>query len=244
MIEYLENAFNIPPIFIVLCYALGTAVVIGIGHWTRIIALGRYQKQNLWNIVGAWMLRAFVSIILFSFSVQIGYWSAYIGQPDKPSYMAELCILASVSLLYIYSVLRKEYFQEVTLKYCKEIGLVCLYLAVSCILWLASIFVFLFAQIAIASLPSMFAGIFDPVRDAVIILVSLWLMPFIYWFNKGKDLQEKEPSKTPEHYKFHHVLWPFIVAIFFFILPLFVEKVASSGKIEEMMNAKPPLERI
>lgn len=242
MIEFLQSTFTIPPVMPVLSYALGTGIFIGLGQWSRAVALGNYDGQTLWSTIGAWMVRAWIVVILFSLSIQTGLWQGY--KPANAFYAPELLILSFVSAVYLYIKLQKHHFKEALRRYFREIAYLCAFLFIAGLIWLGTVFVFMAVNIGvvklIAVIPAL-GAVLDPVRDAVMVSGALWLFPFIYWYQKA---EKKEASQKPGHYKFHHILWPIVVGLFFFILPLFIEKMVTSEKYHDMLDAKPPLERV
>lgn len=84
----------------------------------------------------------------------------------------------------------------------------------------------------------------DAFQVSVMATGLIALSPFHIWYKKAKEGAELGQLETPRHYKFHHILWPFIVGLLLFILPLFMEKIADSDKLHALMNAKPSLERV
>lgn len=87
-------------------------------------------------------------------------------------------------------------------------------------------------------------GALDPNRDAVMVVGLLWLFPFIHWYQKSQKPGIYDQIKAPEHYKFYMLLWPIVIGLLFFIMPLFAQKLVTSDKFQDMLNAKPPLERV
>lgn len=243
MLEFLEDTFKIPFIFVILCYALGTGVFIGTGQWARLIAKGGYDGQNVWRFIGGWMVRGWVWVILFALSIQFGLWPEY--KPENPSYTAELIILAIVVVIFTAFQLKKG---NLLRAYKAEIIKHGIYSALAILIWGLTIGIFFLINASSYWLTlnvPFFEGVLDPSRDAAMVIGLLWLLPFIQWYQKGKIAQNwHDNAKAPQHYKFYMLLWPIIIGLFFFILPLFAQKVITSEKFQEALNAKPPLERV
>ncbi|MFP4313812.1 MAG: hypothetical protein ACLFR0_05740 [Alphaproteobacteria bacterium] len=247
MIADIISAFQIPPVILVLCYALGTAVFIGLAQWSRERALYFRASQSKWAFISAWMVRGFIAVIFFSVSVQGGLWEGYIPHPENPSLVAELVLLIVITVLYLGIQTRRKGMKDAFYETGLEVPRVLAFMALFVLIWAASSLLFLVLfnlhTGLVFALPAL-EGILEPMRDIVLVIGMIWLLPYMYWYQRSRQLYREDHQTPPKLYKFHTLLWPIVIGLVFFIMPLFFEQVARAGKLQEMMNTKPPLERI
>ena len=236
-----EILTHTPYIALVLCYALGSAIYIGLAQWTRAIAHGNYNQKTPFQTITPWLKAAFVTVLLASLVRQTIYL-----QSNSSEYIAEIIVLAFIMLAFTLKqkYLHKNAAPEIcahALTFLKLTGLYCLFTS---LLWAVLMGFFLLTLLLVQSVNYLLPLAIDGLQVSVMATALLALSPLYIWYKKSKDRAAQDRLQTPDHYKFHHILWPFIVGLFLFILPLFIEKVAASDKFHDMMNAKPALQRV
>lgn len=232
---------HIPYILLILCYALGSGIYIGLAGWTRAIAYGHYNHKTPFQTVTPWLKAAFVTVLLASLLRQ-----AFYIQGGLSDYYAEIVVLVIIALSFILKqkFLHKNSAREINrnvLAFMKLTGLFCFFTS---FLWAILMGFFLLSVLLVQGINSFLPLTINAFQISVMATGLLALSPFHIWYKKAKKGAAAGSLQTPEHYKFHHILWPFIVGLLLFILPLFMEKVAGSDKFHEMMNAKPALQRV
>ena len=233
---------HVPFIALILCYALGSALYIGLADWSRSIARGQYNGYNAFHTIFPWIKAALITVILASLMRQIA------DHPyDLRGYLTEI-VLLTLSAFAFYLKLRtvntgveRPPIMQNLMLFLKRVAAYCF---LTLALWALLIAVFLTSfwglQIINAAVPMAI----NTAQTAIIItgLLSLW--PFVVWYNKAQNRGRSGQITIPERYRFHSILWPYILGLLLFILPLFLDKVASSDKFKQMINASPALQRV
>lgn len=232
---------HVPYLALVLCLALASGIYIGLAQWTRGIAHGQYNHKTAFQTISNWLKTAFVTVLLISLLRQ-----ALMIEHDEASYHIEMILLATLSFLFVLKrkLIHKENALQITENaayFLKLTGLYCLFTG---LLWTFLMCFFLLSLMLVHTISAALPLAINAFQVSVMATGLIALAPFHVWYKTAKAEAKAGRVKTPEHYRFHQILWPFIVALFLFILPLFMEKVATSDKFHEMMNAKPPLERV
>ena len=233
---------HVPFIALILCYALGSALYIGLADWSRSIARGQYNGYNAFHTILPWIKAALITVILASLMRQIA------DQPyDIRAYLSEILLLMLSAFVFylkhrtVNTGVERPPIMHNLILFLKRVAAYCF---LTLALWALLIAVFLTSfwglQIINAALPM--AG--NTAQAAIIItgLLSLW--PFIVWYNKAQNRAQSGQITIPERYRFHSILWPYILGLLLFIFPLFLDKVASSDKFKQMINASPALQRV
>jgi hypothetical protein len=167
-------------------------------------------------------------------------------QGNVSNYSAEIIVLAILATAFVLKqkFLHKNTAREISanaLTFMKLTGLYCIFTS---LLWALLMGFFLLSLLLVQAINFLLPLAIDAFQISVMATGLLALSPFHIWYKKAKEGAAEGRLQTPEHFKFHHILWPFIVGLLLFILPLFMEKVAGSDKFHEMMNAKPALQRV
>lgn len=238
----LDINFQIPLIFVLLCFTLGTAVFYGLGHWCVIVKNGVYEGQSISSIISKWLLRGVVIVLFFPIFVKF----YTIGQPDPYfSVVSEISAL----ILILASFIAYQYFKnhlktrQVLEKIAFE-GIKHLQLFLSIVvIWGGSVFIGL-AVYLLSAKASAILPVFEPPRDTAMVVAGMWLIPFVVLYQNIQNKSEAGQIKIPDHFKFYMLLGPILLGMLLFMVPLMVEKYIHSDKFHDMMNRKPPLERV
>lgn len=241
MAESFEFLNHVPYIALVLCVALTSGIYIGLAEWTRGIAHGHYNHKTPFQTITPWLKIAFTTVVLASLMRQ-----AFFLNNALSSYITEsmLLVLLIIAFLIKRKLIRRDTNAQLTRNTLQTMQKIALYCAFTITLWIILMGFFFTNLIIVQLLNSALPLTINALQLSVMATGLLSLMPFYFWYTKAKEGEKKGHLKTPEHYKFHHILWPYIVGLFIFILPLFMEKIAASEKYHAMMNTKQYLELI
>lgn len=220
--------FNIPPMLIMLCAAMGAAAFFAphLWLWQRV----RGQRGEFLGFrVFALMMGALFSVSLFSlirgfydglgvlpleafvvFALSAGAF-VYLG---AQGYGPGVCILrAARGWLMMNMQLAVLMLVTIVLVQAVMVGLF-----------------FLNARLETA--------VFNPVREAAFTGGVFWLVALYGLFRAVRAADQPDPA-----FKFHHVLWPLALGLFLLMIPMLVQHLAVSEKFYDMMHRPPRLQK-
>jgi len=104
------------------------------------------------------------------------------------------------------------------------------------------VFGFMLVTAAIIGLFAAVNAFFDvvliPVRESVFITGAIWIA-VLYRLHVSVQRQNSGEEKEA----FHRLLWPFVLGLFFWMLPLLLNELARSEEFYEMFHRAPSLQR-
>lgn len=237
-----DLGFQIPVIFVLLCFTLGTSVFYGLAHWCVLVQQGNYEGQSISSIISKWLLRGMIIVLFFPIFVKF----YTIGQSDPDfSITSEVSALILIFMAFIaYQCRRNNLKLRQAVERCAFEGIKHLQLFLSIIvIWGVSACLGI-AVYMMSTQAALFLPVFDPPRDTAMVVTGAWLLPFIILYQKIIKQSEAGQIKTPDHFKFYMLLGPVLLGMLLFMVPLMVEKYIHSDKFHDLMNKKPPLERV
>ncbi|MCB1563439.1 MAG: hypothetical protein KDJ75_07690 [Alphaproteobacteria bacterium] len=222
----IETFFQVPLIFRALCYLGGMALFLSelIWLWHQSRPGATSKTRTLPGTASLWSLRLLAALAIVSLLAMISGFRSVEGFHEV---FPELALLALIGCAFLLvrrgrgenaKAALKDLPRE-TLKALGVLGAALAGWAVSIALgW--SVFQGL----------SLFAA---PPWIAIFIIGLLWNGPLIALFFKIRN-HERAP-------KFQDLLWPVLLAYLLIMLPDFAEHLANSDKIQNLLNAPPPL---
>jgi len=237
-----DFGFQIPVIFVLLCFTLGTSVFYGLAHWCVVVQKGSYEGQGISSIISKWLLRGMIIVLFFPIFVKF----YTIGQSDPDfsiaSEVSALILIFTAFMFYQYRrnhLMPRQLLEKTAFEGIKHLQL---FLSII-VIWGISACLGL-AVYLMSAKAALFLPVFDPPRDTAMVVTGAWLLPFIILYQKIIKQSEAGQIKTPDHFKFYMLLGPILLGMLLFMVPLMVEKYIHSDKFHDMMNRKPPLERV
>lgn len=218
--------FQVPLIFRALCYLGGMALFLSelVWLWRQSGPGATGKTRTLPGTAALWTLRLLAALAIVSLLAMLSGL-----RPVTHSYelFPELALLALIGAVF-FLVCRKRgegarnALKNLPREALKALGVLSAALAG----W----------AVSIALGWSVFQGIAvfaAPPWVAIFIIGLLWNAPLIALFFKIRN-HESAP-------KFHDLLWPVLLAYLLIMLPDFAEHLANSDKIQDLLNAPPPL---
>ena len=97
------------------------------------------------------------------------------------------------------------------------------------------VFVFMLATAVIIGL---FTAVNIPVRESVFVTGAVWIAAL---YKLHVSVQRQNSGKEKE--AFHRLLWPLVLGLLFWMLPLLLNELIHSEGFPEMLHRSPPLQR-
>lgn len=196
--------------------------------WQWRLYSGEGSIGALGRTVNMWLLRILVAVTLGSLVFMV------IQKPDNPvAFIPELSLLFLIAALYSMARADKSLarvLKDLPLELFKVIGV-----AIACLAgWALSLGLGWLVFTLVAKLPG------NPDALAVVVIGLLWNAPLVLLY---RGIQTKSKN-VPDGMKFYKLLWPVLAAYLLIMLPEFIELVANAPKIQQMMQAGPPLQRV
>ena len=221
-----------PPLFFILSFWTGSALLLGVFMWLRDVHNGKYDGESLQHVVGTWLARGlFLTIIT---SLLSGYITTNGSGNDNPAhYWPELLMLgAFISGIALYNRAQPQTGKDFTRIILLEVFQALFLAIVILMVWSLSYLIHLSMMV----INSPFAAFANPLRDAIIVVGTLWIMPFTVLFMRAKNKSQKGEITLPQNFRFQNILWPILLSLIIFMLPLLIETFLHSAKYKKMMN--------
>ena len=219
-----EGAFITPPLFSVLCVALGAAVLTSPYLW--FYRCGRNKavlEQSFGVFVFGCMMSVLFSVALYSFLNGLVMHSGLLWP--------ELCCMLLLALgAFVYFRVQGMVFQEIPVRVLRLWFLSNLQVAGLG----AAVFVFGLSLILAVSFVFSYAAVGE-----VTFLVGVLLIGGLYMLHAR--LRRLYPD---QRLKFHQILWPLALGIFLLMVPMLVQNFVNSEKFQQSLHAPPRLQRI
>lgn len=227
----IEESFNLPPLFILICMGLGLAVFFAPHVWLlRLIRAGDQILPSLGQQAFAMAMSVFFTVAVLSL-----LWVQFEGQGS--SVIEIFVIVALYGGAHIQAHCAGTEPLRIPLKiiwgwFSKNLQVMLMALAGFALIQ-GLLLVFAFANIQSGDI------LFAPVREATFFTGVFWI-GMLYFLYK---LAQKR-GVLPEGTVFHRLLWPLVLGLFLIMLPLLVQEVATSDSFRVMMDAPRPLQKV
>lgn len=230
-----------PIVYFALSFWTGSAVLISLYIWLRDVGQGITAAGTLKQTVITALARGLTLTILSILFVAV----IHTGDLDPVQYWPELALFAV--LLTAFSLHVTKGHGDKT-----KIWLHALLIETFQLTFLTIMIVLLWMLSALLGLAVMYISTillntvlggfipFQPLRDAVMVVGLIWLLPFVFGFQTAQKKEQAGIITLPEHFKFYKILWPILLAIGLFMIPLLIEHILQKGDLEAMRNIPRP----
>lgn len=226
--------FYIPPLFQILCFFIGSAALLVPFLWLWHVRTSEEggELKTLGQLAYTTMMRAFFLVVLFSLVRGLVVTEDVVLLPEIV--FSVLMILGFVGHLYLqkradFSIpfLWTASLYEIR----RQLMLVLVILMIE-ILSFLTVFILVYGVMLLPGI-----GV-NPLELAIFMVGVFWLGGLYLFFSK---VQKLCPERFPEYFSYYKLLWPIVVGLLFFMLPLLLYDIAHSEKAREQLMRPPPL---
>lgn len=259
----MPETIDIPFFLFIIAFWLGNALFFGTFLWLHDIKKALNNKKNskentnqptietsglktIKQELKGWCIRGIWLSLITSIYFNIQFPNT---QPES-TYWPEMLILTAVSILYcikIYHSKNKNAPQASKTVFWEIFQHILMALSVMA-LWAASLicaYIIMHISIMISMSDIGKTLPLHPIRDAVLCLGFIWLSPYIWLYRCIRTCSENhEKNKTLppplssalEKFSLQQILWPLLIGLLLFMLPIALQHFTNSEKLHKWLN--------